>query len=96
MLVLTEKTHSNNSKIAEKINKNLIFWIINLIKTVAVDITSNSDSLKKLFPEAEPLIYTKKEIPKSKNKLVGIVKIKSVIKTKLDINQLNIFVCIIM
>ena len=54
-LLLTENTHSNNSKIAKNINKNLIFCITNLIKIVALDITSNKVSFKKLLPEAEPL-----------------------------------------
>lgn len=51
-----EKTHSSNSNIAENMNKNLIFWITNLIKTVVVDIMSKSNSFTKVLLDAEPLM----------------------------------------
>jgi hypothetical protein len=48
--------HSNNSKIAPKINMNLIFCTINLIIIVAVAIKSNNNSLIALVDVADPLI----------------------------------------
>lgn len=88
--LLVANTHSNNSKIAEKIKKNLIFWITNLIKTVVVDIISKSNSFIKLLLEAEPLIVTQNTIPKSINKLTGIVSIKNINKNNPPIAQIKI------
>jgi len=56
ILLLMFKTHSNNSKIARNININLIFCIINLIKTVKLEIISNISSFNKLLLELDPLI----------------------------------------
>ena len=66
---------------------------MNLIKTVAVEITSNNNSFIKEVLEAEPLTYTKKEIPKSINKLTGTVNIKKDTKSKLPNIHTKIELC---
>lgn len=88
-----DNTHSNNSKIPEKIKKKRIFWITNLIKTVVVEIISNRSSFKKLLLDADPFIVTQKTTPKSINKLIGIDKISNVSKKNAPIPQISIFVC---
>jgi hypothetical protein len=55
-LLLLAKTHSNNSKIAEKINRKRTFWTTNLIKTVAAEIISNNNSFISELLDADPLI----------------------------------------
>lgn len=90
---LAEKTHSINSKIPEKIKKNLIFCIINLIKTVNVEIISKTNSFKILFVDADPLITVQKKIPKSINKLTGIVNIKKTNNKNAPNSKLNILNC---
>ena len=82
ILLFTVNVHSNNSNIAEKINKKRIFWIINLIKIVNVDIISKSNSFIGLFPEADPLIKAKNDKSKSINKFTGIVNTKTIIRNK--------------
>ena len=82
ILLFTVNVHSNNSNIAEKINKKRIFWIINLIKIVNVDIISKSNSFIGLFPEADPLIKAKNDKSKSINKFIGIVNTKTIIRNK--------------
>lgn len=86
-------THSNNSKIPEKIKKKRIFWITNLINTVVVDMISNSNSFTKLLLDADPFIVTQKTIPKSINKLVGIDSISILNKKRAPMPQISIFVC---
>lgn len=86
--------HSRSSNIPENIKKNLIFCITNLIKTVVVDIISNNNSFTRLLPEAEPLIATQKTIPKSINKLTGIVNTKKANKSNEPNAQTNILLCI--
>ena len=93
-LLFAEKTHSSSSKIPPKINKKRIFWIINLIKTIVVEIASNKSSFKKLFPEADPLIAVQKIIPKSINKLTGTLNIKKANKKNAPTAQINILFCI--
>mgnify|MGYP003504730040 FL=1 len=93
ILLSAAKTHSNNSKIPEKIKKNRIFCITNLIKTVIVDIISNKSSFIILLLDAEPLIVTQKTIPKSINKLTGIVNTKNVNKNKAPIAHIKILFC---
>ena len=93
-LLLLDITHSNNSNIPEKIKKNLIFWITNLIKTVVVDIISNSNSFIKLLLDADPFIATQKTIPKSINKFTGIVKIKNVNNKNAPIAHIKILLWI--
>jgi hypothetical protein len=70
-----------------------MFCIINLIKTVAVEIISNNNSFISELLDAEPLIYTKNDIPKSTNKLTGIVNIKKETNSKLPKAQIKIELC---
>lgn len=55
---------------------------------------SKRSSLIKLELELEPLIYTKNEIPKSINKLTGIVSIKIASKNKAPNIQIKIDVLV--
>lgn len=55
---------------------------------------SKRSSLIKLELELEPLIYTKNEIPKSINKLTGIVSIKIANKNKAPNIQIKIDVLV--
>jgi hypothetical protein len=49
-----EKLHSNNSNIPKNINKNLIFWIKNLINIIVTDIISKINSFNKLLDIEDP------------------------------------------
>jgi hypothetical protein len=51
-----EKLHSNNSNIPKNINKNLIFWIKNLINIIVTDIISKINSFNKLLDIEDPFI----------------------------------------
>ena len=62
--------------IAKNMNKNLMFWIKNLIKTIEVDIISNNTSLKRTLLVAVPLTYAIKAMPKSSKRLRGVVKMR--------------------
>lgn len=95
ILLFTVNIHSNNSNIAEKINKKRIFWIINLIKIVNVDIISKSNSFIKSFPEPDPLIKAKNNKSKSINKFTGIVNTKTIIKDKDAKAQIKNLPCIV-
>lgn len=91
--LLFEIVHSNNSNIPENIKKNLIFCITKRINTVVVDIMSNTNSFIMLLLEADPLITVQNTIPKSINKLTGIVKINSVNKKKPPNAHKKMLVC---
>jgi len=93
-LLTFEKTHSSNSKTPEKINKKRIFCITNLIKTIILEIISKTVSFTMLLLGAAPRITTQKFIPKSINKLVGIVSIKNINKKKPPIAQIKTLLCI--
>jgi hypothetical protein len=60
---------------------------------VVAEIISKRSSFKILLLEAEPLIATQNSIPKSINKLIGIVKIRKVNKKKAPTAQIKILFC---